>query len=124
MLPSGIVFINTDIVDQVRDTIAKQLFITEIFDGYGYDGYIELHPEYPTFVKNNNRRVMVIRPFNDYTNRETADVAIFFSHGNVVVQKNNFGPPTNSWTAADITWQKLCIFGIRSDKRRTSYCKC
>jgi hypothetical protein len=111
-LPGGIVFINTDLVEQVRDTIAVQLYITEILDGYEYDDRLALNPDFPTLARNNNMRIMVIRPFNDYTNRETADVAMFFSHGVVSVEKNNFGPPGMTFRAAEIYWGKLCVYVI------------
>lgn len=120
-IPGGIVFINTDLVDQVRDTIAKQLYITEILDGYVYDQRLAANPDYPEFVRNNEIRIMVIRPFNDYTNRETADVAMFFAHGIVTIERNKFGPPGITYRAAEIHWGKLCVFFISQDNVR---CNC
>ncbi len=120
-IPGGIIFINTDLVDQVRDTIAKQLYITEILDGYVYDTRLAADPDYPTYVKNNEMRIMVIRSFDDYTNRESADVALFFTHGNVSIEKNNFGPPGNVFRAAEITWGKLCKYSISQYNVRCPY---
>ena len=45
-LPSALIMINNDLTDQVLEFISRQLFLTDILDGYsfsqiidGYDGY-------------------------------------------------------------------------------------
>ena len=120
-IPGGVIFINTDLVDQVRDTIAKQLYITNIMTGAEYDALIASDADYPTYASNNNIRLMVIRPLNDYTNRETAHVVLFFSHGVIAVEKNKFGPPNLRFRAAEIHWGKLCVYGIPQDNSRCPY---
>lgn len=111
-LTGGIVFINNDLTEQVRDTISKQLYITDIMDGYEYDAILATDPLYPELSRNNNKRVMVIRSFRELTNRETADVVIFFSRGMLAIEKNNFGPPGCTYRAAEITWGKLCVYDM------------
>lgn len=109
-VPSAIVFINNDLVPNVKSYIIKQLHINETIDGYVFDDRVSANPNYPTLIKQLNLRLLVIRPFNDYTNRNLADIAIFAKNGMFSTEKNNFGPPIRQVSIADIYWGKLCIF--------------
>jgi hypothetical protein len=109
-LPGGIIFVNNDIVDQIRDTLIKQLFITSTLDGYEYDAYIESYPGWTDIVRNKSQRVMVIRSFYELQNRDTADVVIFVTNGIASIEKNNFGPPGFTQRVAELHWGKLCIY--------------
>lgn len=109
-MPSAIIFINNDLVPQVKQYIITQLHINEAIDGYVFDDRVAANPNYPTLIKSLNLRLMVIRPFNDYTNRELADVAVFAKNGMLSVEKNNFGPPIRQMKIADVYWGKFCIF--------------
>lgn len=111
-LPSGIIFVNNDIVDQIRDTLIKQLFITSTLDGYEYDAYVEASPSWTETIRNTNQRIMVIRSFHELQNRETADVVIFVTHGVASIEKNNFGPPGFTQRVAELHWGKLCIYDL------------
>ena len=106
-LPSGIIFVNNNIVEQIRDTLIKQLFITSVMDGYVYDAIIQNDPLYPTFVHNNNQRIMVIRSFRELESRETADVVIHVKQGMAAVEKNNFGPPGLTSRVAELYWGEV-----------------
>lgn len=110
IVPSAIIYINVDLVDQVRDHIAKQLHITDILDGYVFDQLVATTPNYPSTIKQQNKRLMVIRPLDDLTNRNLADVVVFFKEGLVSVEKNKFGPPMPAFPALNLHWQQLCIF--------------
>lgn len=112
MIPTGIVFVNNDLTESTKSALVKQLYITDIYDGYGYDTLIASDPNFITFVHNNNRRVMVIRSFREEQNRETADVVIFVTHGTATILKNKFGPPQTTYRVAELTWQKLCVFDL------------
>ena len=112
IIPSAIVFVSNNIVDQIRDTLIKQLYITDVMDGYNYDQAIIANPNYPQLVKYNNRRLMVVRSFAELQNRETADVVLFVSHGNVSIEQNKFGPPDLTYRIAEVHWGKLCVFPI------------
>lgn len=109
-IPAAIVFINNDIVPQVINTIKNQLQITITQSGNEFDSNISNNENYIKTLKMLNERVLVIRPFDDYNNRDLADIAIFFKNGSVAIEKNNFGPPTINWRVADLHWGKLCIF--------------
>ena len=80
IFPSAVVFVNNDLTQSLLDKIITQLFITDIIDGYTFDGYIASNPDYLISTKSQNRRVLVIRAFNDLTNRNLADVAIFIKN--------------------------------------------
>ena len=79
-LPTGIIFVNNDLAGNTQSTLEKQLFITQTFDGATFDGYVAANPDYPTFVRSNNMRVMVIRSFEELENRALADVVIFVTY--------------------------------------------
>jgi len=123
MIPTGIVFVNNDLTQSTQDALVKQLYITDIYDGYSYDNIIASDSSFPTFVHNNNRRVMVIRSFREEQNRETADVVIFVTSGTATILKNKFGPPNTTYRVAELTWQKLCVFDL-SIYKCCNYNKC
>lgn len=114
-LPPAIIFVNSDpitirpdgyFVDgyavdpdgYVNDT-TLQTFITQFFlDGYmtlkEFNARVAVDPNYPTVVHLQGHRILVIvTDYHDYTNRNFADVVLFYNQGQVTVEKNNFGPP-------------------------------
>jgi len=113
--PPAIIFINSDplditpdgyfvdgysvnpdgyINDLTRNTLETQLFITETITLKEFNGRVSVDPNYPFAVHAQGLRVMVILPdFRDYTNRQLADLVLFYSHGMVTVEKNRYGPP-------------------------------
>ncbi len=114
-LPPAIIFINSDpltitpdgyfvdgysvnpdgyINDITRQTLETQLFLDEVMTLKEFNTRVEVDPNYPTIVHLQRYRVMVIVPdYHDHTNRELADVVLFYSHGLVKVEKNKYGPP-------------------------------
>jgi hypothetical protein len=93
-LPSAIIFINADINDGVKSTLVTQLYINESMSDVEYDKRLAVDPWYPQKVHFMNLRILVIRQnFRDYTNRESADVVIFYNQGQATIEKNKFGPP-------------------------------
>lgn len=113
-LPPAIIFINADAVDGyvidgysaiydgyiytpngiTRTRLMEQLYINEYMTGAEFDSRVQAVPNYPDMVHLQGLRILVARDdFRDYTNRRLADVVLFYSHGMVNVEKNNFGPP-------------------------------
>lgn len=92
-LPSGIIFVNEDLNDILKQKIMSQLLIQEAMTGAEFDARVAADPNYPTIVKLENYRILVIRSFRDTTNRNLADVVIFVKAGLAAIEKNNFGPP-------------------------------
>src|SRR5258706_14022323 len=96
IVPSVIIYMNNDVSDAVQETIIRQLHIDIIMMGYTFDGYVAANDGYAAVLKSNNKRVLVIRPFSDYSNRTLADVAMYVKNGLAAVEltkteKN--GPP-------------------------------
>lgn len=92
-IPPGIIFINEDLDATLKAKIATQLYIHETMTGTEFDARVSSNPSYPDIVRLQNTRILVIRDFRDYTNREIADVVIFVKAGLAAIEKNNFGPP-------------------------------
>jgi hypothetical protein len=111
-IPTGIVFVNNDLTESVEKALVKQLYISEVLSGSEFDEIILTNSNYPEAVRNQNGRVMVVRSFKELENRELADVAIFVSHGIASIEINKFGPRGATYRVAELTWQKLCIFGL------------
>ncbi len=109
-VPPAIIFVNRDLVDQVRSWIVKQLHINEAIDGSTFDARIAADPSYPDKVHQLNLRILVERPFTEWQNRELADVAIFVKNGLASVEKNNFGPPGATFPVINIHWGQLGVF--------------
>lgn len=110
ILPSAIIFCNNDLTDNVKNKIIKQLFITDVLDGYVFDGYQAADPTFADTVKKQDRRMLVIRSFQETANRELADVVIFVKAGLAAILKNNWGPPGVTYPVINLYWGKLCIF--------------
>ena len=90
--------------------LTKQLYITEMIDGYIFDSRVAADPSYPDTVKANDQRIMVVRSFLEFDNRTLADIVIFVSHGLAAILENNFGPKGQTYSVVDLTWGKLWVF--------------
>lgn len=108
--PAGVVFVNNDLTDNVKAYLIKQLFITEVIDGYVFDDRLAANSNYVADLKLQNQRLMVVRPFTEEDNRTAADVVIFVSHGLASILQNNFGPPGLTHPVLRLTWNQLCIY--------------
>lgn len=121
MLPPAIIFINSDeltrridgyyqldgyyedgyrvnpdgyINDITKGLLETQLYINETMTFRQFNSRVAVDPNYSTIVHLQNYRILVILPdFRDTTNRNLADLVLFYSHGLIKVEKNNFGPP-------------------------------
>lgn len=86
--PTGIIFINSNISEQVLDVVKRQLRIDYTYD-FNYfnesitnDGYFGL----------NQRLLILVSDFENVENREKADVVLYVKMGLAYILKNNFGP--------------------------------
>lgn len=109
-LPPAIFFINGDIsypapefigappsVDEFT-TIMTQLYIDGYMSKTEFDARVAADPNYPTIVHLQNLRILVILDsFQDGYNRDLADVVMFLHQGLADIEKNNFGPPGQSY---------------------------
>lgn len=107
-IPTAIIFINAEINDGVKSTLQTQLHLDEIMDFEEFNARVSLDPNYPTVVHLQGYRIMVVVPnFRDYTNRTLADLVLFYNQGQVVIEKNKFGPPGLS-----LPIQRINIFDL------------
>lgn len=107
-LPSGIIFINSDINQILQDTLTSQLHITDVMSGSEFDARVSNNPYYPNIVHGSNLRILVIREsFQDLTNRDLADVVIFLKQGLASIEKDNYGPPGKT-----VPYNRLTIYDI------------
>lgn len=104
-LPSAVIIINQDVTGNTLNCLKKQLYITEVMDGYTFDGYVEAG-----FVNQANSRLLVTKDLRDHSNRDKADVVLFVNNGSVYIEQNKFGPPRQSYRVAELYWGKLRIF--------------
>lgn len=131
-LPPAIIFINSDeltlrpdgyfqdgyrvngdgyINDLTRTILETQLFIDETMTYPEFNLRVLNDPNYPTVVHLQGRRIMVIlNDFRNPVNRQLADLVLFYTHGQVYVEKNNFGPPGLSLPA-----DRINIFTLLRD---------
>jgi CO dehydrogenase/acetyl-CoA synthase epsilon subunit len=109
-VPAAIVFMNDDLVVQVKNWIIKQLHIDLVFTGDEFDALVEDDVDYPNKMRGLNRRILVIRDFRELDNRAHADVVVFVKNGVATVEKNKFGPPNQTFLVRKLHWGQLCIF--------------
>lgn len=111
MIPPAIIFLNADINDGVRSTLNTQLMLDETITFTEFNARVEADPNYPVNIHLQKLRVMVILPdFRDYTNREAADLVLFYNQGQVTVEKNKYGPPGLS-----LPIQRINIYDLLRD---------
>jgi hypothetical protein len=53
---------------------------------------------------------MIIRDFREEMNREIADVVIFVKEALASIEKNNFGPPGQTYQVLNLYWGQLCVY--------------
>lgn len=96
--PPSIIFVNQDLTDQVLSVFVRQLYITQVLDGYTFDGYVSSDAYFEMNVYIDGYRILVVRDLHDYTNREKADLVLFAKDGLVSVLCNKYGPPGKTLT--------------------------
>jgi hypothetical protein len=136
-LPSAIIFVNNEVTLSSLNTLAThtgiqinglapftptgsavagidlQLQITETIWFEEFNRRVAADPNYPKIVHLNHDRILVIlKDFQCITNRELADVVMFFKQGVVSVEKCKYGPPGFSLDAQRINIFNL-LYGIK-----------
>ncbi len=109
LLPSAIVFINNDLTPNVEAMLVRQLFISQVVDGYTFDNNI-ISNDYLPSLKQNNKRLMVVRSFLEPQNRELADIVLFCKMGLAAVEINKFGPHGFTLPITKLYWGILGIY--------------
>jgi hypothetical protein len=109
--PSAIIVANNDLTDNVKNMLVKQLSIDEVLDGYTFDSFVDGYASYIDDAKKNNKRILVIRSYQDNFDRNLTDVNIFVKLGLAHVLHNKIGPHGITYRIVNLTWDKLCIYG-------------
>ena len=94
LLPAAIVFMNSDISDDQRVFMGKQLHVLETMSKAEFDARVAADPNYPAIIRSMKQRILVIlTTFQDFVNRDLADVVLFLKGGLAYIEKQNNGPP-------------------------------
>lgn len=121
-----VVFPGTDPKISELTTLQTQLFIDDTMTKTEFDARVVADPNYPTIIHLQGLRILVIVPsYNDgyvydpdsdsdwdnphinISNVDLADVVLFLHQGLADVEKNNFGPPGQSYEIQRINAYEL-----------------
>lgn len=108
--PPFIIQVNSDLSDYARSVLVRQLYLNEVITGNQFDARIAADPAYPTNVKLNNYRLMVVRSASELQNRNHVDIVGFVSHGRIAIEDNKFGPPGCSFAISNLTPNSLGLY--------------
>jgi hypothetical protein len=92
--PPFVMFVNNDLSDQVKSVFVRQFYLSEIMTGAQFDGYVASIDGYVQTLYIDGYRVMVERDLSDHTNRQLANITVFYKNGLLSVLKDGYGPPT------------------------------
>lgn len=109
VIPGAIILINEEISDVIKTHIIKQLQIEETITGTEFDARLLIDPDYVKNVRALRSRVMVLKDFRDTTNRTVFDVVLYVRHGIASIERNCFGPPSQSFPVHNLHWGQICI---------------
>jgi D-Tyr-tRNAtyr deacylase len=112
VVPPAIIWCNNDISQQIQETIVRQLFIDEVIeDGYVFDLRVVADPDYNSTIKKQQKRLMVVRTFEDLVNLDSksqADILLWVSRGLIAVECKSGHCAT--FRIADISWKALGMY--------------
>lgn len=92
-LPSAIIFVNSDVSENVRGVLSKQLYIAESMTRAEFDARLVDDPNYIDIVHLQNLRILVYQDFwAPRTGFELCDIAIFIKTGLAYIEINKKGP--------------------------------
>jgi hypothetical protein len=90
--PPAIIFLNENISAQIQSVFVRQLYITQVLNAATFDGYVAADGYYANNILADGYRVLVLRDFSDFTNRNLANIVLFAKNGLVAVEWKNNGP--------------------------------
>jgi hypothetical protein len=106
-LPAAIIFLDSSVSSGVQATLQKQLFITDVMDGYHFDTQTAISQAFANNLKLQSKRVLVVRDFSDKTNRDLCDVAIVINMGLAYIEVNKVGPRGQTYKVDTLTIYQL-----------------
>jgi hypothetical protein len=82
ILPAAVMLVNNDLTPQVQGRIVQQLFVSEVVSLPEYQARMAGTPEYyPTIIRQNNIRLMVVSSYYNITNPFIFDIGVFMKNG-------------------------------------------
>lgn len=113
-IPGAVIFVNNDLTAQVQAHLVRQLQIDNVETGAEYDANVAADANYPDIIRQLNRRVMVVRTFEDRAtvpSWTTPDVVIFVKAGLAAIEVNFFGPKGLTFPVSRLYWGQLGVYG-------------
>jgi len=127
-IPGIIFFINNDISTETQTNLQSQLYIDEVITDTEFNARITADPNYPIIIHFNNLRILVLEsPYDtNPSNKEFANIALFFKNGMLYVLDHHYGFPTISINAQNINLFNLknIIKEIHFEKFNCRKCHC
>lgn len=111
LYPTAIIVANNDLTDSVKNMLVKQLSIDEVYDGYSFDSLTDGYANFLEETRKSNKRILVIRSYQDNFNKDLIDISIFVKLGLAHVLTNKIGPHGITYRIVNLTWDKLNIYG-------------
>lgn len=105
--PPFIMFVNNDLSDQVKSVFTRQFYLTEIIDGATFDGYLFTDPNFINTAYADGYRIMVLKNLSDHTDRQLANITLFYKNGLVSILKDGYGPPTLTKKLDEVSFTTL-----------------
>jgi hypothetical protein len=112
LIPGAILFVNNDLSESAHEMLVRQLFITEVMDGYVFDDRVAADPTYPNRMRKLGLRLMVVRTFANRADIPTwtiPDIVLFVKQGLASVECNKFGPPGLTLPVVKLYWGALGV---------------
>jgi hypothetical protein len=104
---SGIGLINADLTENTQAALVRQLQLSEVITGSEFSLRITQSPFYPTIVKQNNIRLMVVDALYNWPNRSIFDIVLFLKDGMISVLQDGYGPPRTLLPLDRVYWHEL-----------------
>jgi len=107
-LPAAIIFVNNDLNDLIISILKDQLYLDDLITLEEFNERIQVDPNYPFLIHSMGLRVLVIlKTFQDYSNRQLADICIFIKNGLAYMLENNNGPPRQAFSIYTLNIEDL-----------------
>ena len=103
----AIIFSNIDLSQSIMDTLIVQLRLTYIINAADFDNNVAIDGYYISDIYQLNLRVLVLRDLQDQTNRNIADIVLFFKNGLASVLCRKVAQPGKTYTINNIYLNQL-----------------
>jgi hypothetical protein len=107
-MPAAIIFVNNDLNDLIISILRDQLYLDDLITLEEFNERVEVDPNYVFLVHSMGLRVLVILDtFQDFTNRQLADICLFIKNGLAYRLEGNNGPPRECYSIYNLNIENL-----------------